>query len=372
MTTGFWTPKTPYTAMIALTLAVAAVSPVFTTVGVPGLAGRAPYAPVACGAALAALQVRTSSAAARGERPRWPWPTLLVMAALVYIPLIWYTYNWLATQELLAASALMIVRPRWLALALAAAPVIGVEAFQVWDALTTGPTLVASSLAWELIWWGVGLTLAITALYAAPRLVRAAGELQATRTEVAELAITQERLRVSRDLHDLAGQSLTAISLRGDLALALLDQDPAAARAEMATLTATARDALRDVLTVTRDGAAVDLRVEAEGARALLAAAGIETVLELTDEAIPLGARTVFAWALREGVTNVLRHSEPTSCVITASPDRLEITNDGVRPGSPRAGSGLTGLGERARAFSGHVTSGPIDDGRYRLVVEFP
>lgn len=371
MTNGFWTPKTPYPAMIALTLAVAAVSPVFTTLGVPGVAGRAPYAPVACGVALAALQVRTSSAAARGQRPRWPWPTLLVMAALVYLPMIWYTSIWWATQELLAASALMIVRPHRLAVALAAAPVIGVAALQTWYALTVWPTLAVSTFAWLLIWWGFGLTLGITALYAAPRLVRAAGELQATRTELAELAITQERLRVSRDLHDLAGQSLTAISLRGDLALALLDHDPAAARAEMATIAATARDSLRDVLTVTREGAAVDLRVEAEGARALLAAAGITTVLRLTDETIPLGARTVFAWALREGVTNVLRHSEPTTCVITASPDRLEIVNDGVRPVPLAGGSGLAGLSERARAFSGHVTSGPIEDGRYRLVVEF-
>jgi two-component system, NarL family, sensor histidine kinase DesK len=374
VTTVFWTPKTPSRAMVALILAVAAIAPVDTSLGSPGLAGRAPYAPVACGAALAALQVRTSYAASRGERPRWAWPTLLVMAAIAYMPMYWYAQNWWATLAMLGASALMLVPHRRLAVVLAAAPVISVLGYFAWNFLASYPeyrayvTLDIDTMAW----WAISLTCGVTALYGAARLVRVASELQDARTELAELAITQERLRVSRNLHDLAGQSLTAISLRGDLALALLDRDREAARAEMATLTATARNALHDVLTVTRDGAAVDLRTEAEGARALLAAAGIETVVHLGDEGIPPGVRTVFAWALREGVTNVLRHSEATTCMITASRHRLEIINDGVGSRTPGAGSGLTGLAERARAFSGRVTSGPAGDGRFQLVVEFP
>jgi two-component system sensor histidine kinase DesK len=372
VTAPFWTPKTPRRAMVALTLAIAAIGPVLTSLGSPGEAGRAPYAPAACGVALAALQVRTSYRASRGERPRWAWPTLAIMTALVYVPMCWYTANWWATQEMLGASALMLVPRRRLAVALAAAPVVGTLTFSGWSYVAVPAASPAWALAFDLAWWGIGLTCGTTALYGAARLVRVVTELQDARTELAELAITQERLRVSRDLHDLAGQSLTAISLRGDLALALLEQDRDAARAEMATLTATARSALHDVLTVTRDGAAVELRTEAEGARALLAAAGIETVVRLTDDGVPPGVRTVFAWALREGVTNVLRHSEATTCTITASPSRLEIINDGARPGPPGAGSGLTGLAERARAFSGRVTSGPASDGRFQLIVEFP
>jgi two-component system response regulator DesR len=271
--------------MVALTLAVAAISPVFTSLGSVGAPARAPYGPAVCGAALAALQVRTSYAASRGERPRWAWPTLLVMAALVYVPMHWYTWNWAGTQSMLGASALMLVPRRRLAVALAAAPVIGTLASSARGSLVSDPETSTASLVFLLEWWGIGLTCGITTLYGAARLVRVAGELQDARTELAELAIMRERLRVSRDLHDLAGQSLTAISLRGDLALALLEQDRDAARAEMATLTATARNALHDVLTVTRDGAAVDLRAEAQGARALLVAAGIETVVRLGDEA---------------------------------------------------------------------------------------
>lgn len=370
MTTAFWTPKHPRRAMVALTLAVAAISPVFASLGSPGEPARAPYVPAACGAALAALQVRNSYAASRGERPRWAWPTLIVMAVLVYAPMYWYSSNWWATQELLGASALMLVPYRRLAAVLAAAPVIGTLAYDGWTDFH--PYAGVSDIVFALCWWSIAMSCAITALYGAARLVRVVTELQEARTELAELAITQERLRVSRDLHDLAGQSLTAISLRGDLALALLEQDSDAARAEMATLTATARNALHDVLTVTRSGAAVDLRTEAEGARALLAAAGIETVLRLGDDGMPPEVRTMYAWALREGVTNVLRHSEATTCMITASRYRLEIINDGVTARPPGAGNGLTGLAERVRAFSGRVTSGPVGNGRFQLVVEVP
>jgi two-component system sensor histidine kinase DesK len=357
--------------MVALILTVAAIAPAFTSLGSPGEPSRAPYVPVACGVALAALQVRTSYAASRGERPRWPWLTLLLTAALVYTPIHWYTFNWIGTQAMLGASALMLVPRRRLAVALAAAPVIGTLAYFARAFFIVPVAPAARVVAFDVAWWGISLTCAITALYGATWLVRVVSELQDARTELAELAITQERLRVSRDLHDLAGQSLTAISLRGDLALALLAQDRDAAQAEMAKLTATARGALRDVLTVTRDGAAVDLRTEAEGARALLAAAGIETMVRLGDEEAPPAVSTVFAWALREGVTNILRHSEATTCTITASRNRLEIVNDEVRSGVPGPGSGLIGLAERARAFSGRVTSGPTGDGRFRLVVEF-
>jgi two-component system, NarL family, sensor histidine kinase DesK len=90
------------------------------------------------------------------------------------------------------------------------------------------------------------------------------------------LAIGQERLRVSRDLHDLLGQSLSAVSLKGDLAKRLLHRDLAAARAEIEGLTKVARGALRDMRAVTSDQHAVSLPTETDGATALLQAAGVE------------------------------------------------------------------------------------------------
>jgi two-component system sensor histidine kinase DesK len=309
------------------------------------------------------------------------------MVVLVYAPLPWLTYNWLATQALVMASAPMVLRSRKLAWPVAAAPAVGTA---LYFPLVFAPFLRTYLLpaGWifgyalqETVFWGIALPMSAVVIYGAARMVRGARELQAAHTELAELAIAEERLRVSRDLHDLIGQSLSAVSLRGDLALRLVGTDPVAAEAEIATLTATARAALHDMLTVTSDSADTDLQVEADGASALLAAAGVDAAVDLDPAALTLQAQTVFAWALREGVTNVLRHSAATTCsiTVTSGPDgtaTLEVANDGVRPRGPAtgstAGSGLIGLAERARAFGGELTAGPQAGGRYRLRVEIP
>jgi two-component system sensor histidine kinase DesK len=199
--------------------------------------------------------------------------------------------------------------------------------------------------------------------------------LHAARTELAELAVGRERLRVARDLHDLLGQSLSAISLKGDLAGRLLHSDASAARAEIEGLTRVARDALRGIRAVTRDQYAVSLRTEVDAAAALLATAGIGVSVELDVPDLPGPVEGMLAWAVREGVTNLLRHSDARTCSITTTRSdgtfRLEIVSDGARP--PTAGgSGLAGLAERARALSGSVAAERTRDGRFRLLVEVP
>jgi two-component system, NarL family, sensor histidine kinase DesK len=226
-----------------------------------------------------------------------------------------------------------------------------------------------------VVYWIVGLVTGAVALYGSARLVRVLDELEAAQTELAELAVGQERLRVSRDLHDLLGQSLSAVSLKGDLAIRLLHSNPPAAQAEIASLTEVARDTLRSVRAVTSDEHAVSLRTEIEGAVALLSAAGINAriALDLPDLSSPV--EKVLAWAVREGVTNVLRHSQASTCSITAARRdgmvRLEIVNDGARP-SAGEGSGLAGLTERATALSGSVSARPLGDGSFKLLLEVP
>jgi two-component system, NarL family, sensor histidine kinase DesK len=221
----------------------------------------------------------------------------------------------------------------------------------------------------------VGLATGAVALYGSARLVRVVDELDAARTELAELAVGRERLRVSRDLHDLLGHSLSAVSLKGDLAIRLLGRDPPAARVEIESLTGVAREALRGVLAVARDEHAPSLRTEADGAAALLGAAGIRARLELDLPDLAPAVETTLAWAVREGVTNVLRHSQATTCSITATSGagtvRLELVNDGVG-GATGQGSGLAGLAERARELSGSVAAGPDGDGRFRLLIQLP
>ena len=366
-----WTVRRSRWFLFGLHVALLAVGPILTIAGFDGDPGNpAVVLPVAL--AIGVLQLRHSFAAARGARPRgWPW-TLLALIVLVYLPMVRFTWDWAPMQYFVVASALMVLRG-WPAAVMIAAPLLGTAAAGIRAASVVG--VGAAQAAFYVPYWIAGLVAGAMALYGSARLVWMAEELHAARVELAELAVGRERLRVSRDLHDLLGQSLSAVSLKGDLAKRLLHRDPVAARAELEGLTQVARNALRGMRAVARDQHAVSLRAETDAATTLLSAAGIEARVDLDLPRLPGRVEAVLAWAVREGVTNVLRHSEPTACRITAGCQdgrvRLEIVNDGARPPT-RGGSGLAGLGERARALSGSVSSERTRDGRFRLAVELP
>jgi two-component system sensor histidine kinase DesK len=356
--------------LFGLHLALVAVAPVFTITGFEDNSGN-PAIVVLAAVTIGALQLRHSLASARGERPRgWPW-TLLALTILVYLPILWFAMDWAPMQYFVIASAAMLLRG-WPAAIAVAAPLLATAAGVVGDA-PVGESVAREALA--VVYWIVGLVTGAVALYGSARLVRVLDELHATRAQLAELAVGRERLRVSRDLHDLLGHSLSAVSLKGDLALRLLRSDPPAARAEIASLTEIARDTLRGVRTVTSDEHTVSLRTETKGAAALLEAAGVDARIDVDLTGLPPPMDNMLAWAVREGVTNVLRHSQASTCSITAGRGdgraRLEIVNDGVQAPSGE-GTGLAGLTERATALSGSVTAGPVGDGRFRLLVEVP
>ena len=357
--------------LLGLHIALLAVAPVFTITGFEGDPGS-PAIAVLAALAIGALQLRHSFAAARGERPRrWPW-TLLALIVLVYLPMVWFGMGWAPMQYFVMASAVMLLRG-WPAGIAAAAPLLATAAWVVGEGRLPGESAAQETLA--VIYWTVGLATGAVALYSAARLVRVLDELEATRTELAELAIGRERLRISRDLHDLLGHSLSAISLKGDLARRLLPSNVHAARAEIEGLTEVARDALRGVHAVTRDKHALSLRTETDGAAALLGAAGIDARIEVDLPDLPRPTEDVLAWAVREGITNVLRHSQATTCSVTAARRdamvRLEIVNDGARR-SAGGGNGLAGLAARAAALSGSAAGGYTPGGRFRLLVQIP
>jgi two-component system sensor histidine kinase DesK len=214
-------------------------------------------------------------------------------------------------------------------------------------------------------------------LYVAVRLVRVVDELHLVRSELAEVAVGRERLRFSRDLHDLLGQSLSAIALKGDLALRLLRRDPEAARTEVVDMTSLARDTLHGMRAVAHDEHTVSLAQEADGAAALLAAAGITSTVDVSSAGLADTTQEMFAWAVREGVTNILRHSDAQACSITVAwhdgQARLTIVSDGARPPARSGdGTGLAGLADRAAALSGSVTAGRGGGDLFHLVVEIP
>jgi two-component system sensor histidine kinase DesK len=367
-----WLTRRARWFLAAMNAPFIAECPIWTIIGLGGGKSGSPALVVPLGLAIGVLQLRHSFAAARGQRPAgWQW-TFLALAAVVYLPMFWFTWNWAATQILLIASAAMLLRG-WLRVAAVAAPILGTAATAI--AVDWAGQWPPSRIVYDGIAWSGDFLLYSAALYAAVRLVKAADELYAARTEQAEGAVGQERLRVSRDLHDLLGQSLSAISLKGDLALRLLPFDPTRARSEIESLTGVARSALHDVLAIARDEHWVSLRGEIDAAAALLTAAGIEVRMNTDLAEPPEHAQEVLAWAVREGTTNVLRHSEARTCSIAlAAGDEgvwLEVANDGARAPSGR-GSGLTGLAERAEAVSGSISAEATGDGRFRLRVWIP
>lgn len=167
----------------------------------------------------------------------------------------------------------------------------------------------------------------------------------------ADLAVAEERLRFSRDLHDIFGRTLTTVAVKSDLAAELAEHGRAdAAAGEMRAVHALAQEALTEVRQVVAGYRTPELASELLGARSLLQSSGIEVriVGEAGDD-----APEVLAWVAREAVTNVLRHANATHCEIRVSPQSVEIMNDGAPGGAREFGSGLSGLRDRMRAAGG-------------------
>ncbi len=234
---------------------------------------------------------------------------------------------------------------------------------------------------------GDGVTVGVTVgtisltLFMLSALGRTNRQLLAARRELADVAVAEERSRIARDLHDTLGRSLSVIALKSELAGRLLPGDPTRAASEIADVERVARDALGSVRETVGGYRQPSLAAELTGARAALAAAGISSHVEAAPGALPRDVDALLGWAVREGVTNVLRHSQASSARIRVFADRgsraVEVTDDG--PGAPERrmepdlpGTGLVGLRERAGRLGGTVDAGPLEDRGFRLLVTVP
>ncbi len=169
-------------------------------------------------------------------------------------------------------------------------------------------------------------------------------DLLRARDENARLAVADERSRFARDLHDILGHSLTVITVKAELASRMLDVDPARARAELDDLERLSRDALADVRRAAHGYHDLTLPGELARAREALRAADIDAELPNSTDEVPSELRELFAWTVREGVTNVIRHSGATRCTVRLAPREVEVRDDGTGPGTPdRSGAGPDG-----------------------------
>ncbi|MFD8556758.1 histidine kinase [Streptosporangium canum] len=350
-------PDSAYSLSVTVLLVVLAgfAAKVLIYVPVQALAGA-----VACLAVLGVLQFR-------GTRDR-PLLSLSVQAVLSFLPILWYGRGWLNVPGFLAGSLLLALPPSlsWPLVVLAMAGVASAGVL-----LSLGVSVVVNLTISVLV---TGLVVSGLA-----RLTQSIKELQATREEPARAAIAQERLRVARDLHDLLGHNLAAILLKSELVRRLLDRDPERARTELGDIVVISERARADMRAVSGDHLELSLEEEAASARAMLTTAGIEVMINLDHDPLPMfndpAVNTVLSAVLREAVTNVLRHSGARRCRIETEYVRgllqLTIANDGFSSDAvrPQAGTGLGNLTTRLAIVGGRLTAGPEEDGWFRLRV---
>lgn len=338
--------------------------------------------------------------------PSWPapgryrLPGLAVLALLAVVFCLFYGQTgavglWIFVSS---ASGLLVASRRW-----AARAVLGCFAcYSVfsWTTHVQGTDYLSNVLPVFIGFAMIGLR----------RQFELTAELSQAREEVAQLAVSEERLRLARDMHDLTGQSLSMITLKSELAARLLGRLPESTerdrvRDEIEQVAAVSRQTLRDIREAVSGYRRPTLAVEIITARAALASAGItardDADLTLLSGTFDLDVEAALAWCLREAVTNVVRHSGADSCRISlgrrGAALTLTVRDDGrghARPGDcdreqaatgptagtrissaparPAAGTGLHGMAERLSAVGGSLEIRPDSNPGFCLVASVP
>lgn len=238
----------------------------------------------------------------------------------------------------------------------------------------TPPLLLVTMVARALPLIGIGCAAAVLT-----SLARTNAELHAAQAQLARLAVDEERARLSRDLHDLLGHNLSLMALKAELATRLLDQPEHPATEEIQDLKLMARSALADLREVVSGARLPTLAGELEGARIAAQAAAIDLLVE--DEQAGVLApdvEAVCAWIVREGMTNVVKHSGARRCRLRIEQHGgtvvVVVADDGRGGSGSVRGSGLKGLGERIAALGGGLDVRPRGGvlGGFQLAARLP
>jgi two-component system sensor histidine kinase DesK len=320
------------------------------------------------------LQIVHSRPLAR-QSPYWHRVTTLLLQGLFcFVPFVLFGIVWGAMGGFLAGSVLLLLP------GLAAWPLYGAIGLSLftYSALEGGSVLdsvyaMEATLVTGLVVFGLSsLTGLVTRLHA-------------HRADLARFAVASERVRFSRDLHDLLGYNLSAITLKTELVRRLVPDMPEAAQNETESVLALSRQSLADVRKVATGYRDMSLFEETAVTCSMLESAGIEVETAIDIGSLPSQIDTVLATVLREGVTNALRHSRVHHCTIRCWEENGMVTlclaNDGVDPeeaarepqqADDPGGSGLGNLTHRLTRVGGSLTTHLGDDGWFRMVARAP
>ena len=247
-------------------------------------------------------------------------------------------------------------------------------------------TLIIDGLLMVAAWWlGDGTRRRLEAVAAAQQ---RAAELERAREELARRAVTEERLRIARELHDVVAHSMSIIAVQSGVGVHVLDSQPEEARKALVAVEATSRQALvemRRLLGVLRQEAeprgslapAPGL-AELEALTAEVARAGVrvEVRIEGTPTELPAGLDLSAYRIVQEALTNVVRHAGPATARVAVryAPGRMsvEVVDDGRGGDHGDQGHGIPGMRERAALYGGTLEAGPLPGGGFRVAATLP
>ena len=296
------------------------------------------------------------------EKKRWQ---LVALGAMVVVGVLYAPSNVGACCFFIFAAALLPYILENEAAVLAAIGVIAaIVGLETW--------LLHLSVWFALYAIGLSVVVGGTNIYFAQR-TRMYYKLKTANAEIEHLAKVAERERIARDLHDVLGHTLSVIILKSELAGKLIDRDPQRAKAEIADVERTSREALAEVRSTIRGYRANNLRSELKQATAALETAGVAVNSQLAEVSLTPVQESVVALVVREAVTNVVRHAAAHNCLLRLMPQNgnclLEIHDDGRGSGA-NEGHGLRGMRERIEALGGTLLR-QNNEGT-RLTIEFP
>jgi two-component system, NarL family, sensor histidine kinase DesK len=321
--------------------------------------------------ALLVLQLAYFSRPHRHRDVPLKYAMLVAQAGLVYLPFLQYGQEWVSRPGFLAGSVLLVLNA---AVAMPLSALVVASTGWIQYQLTGSGTDVAYTAVSTVI---TGLV-----VFGLTRLTNLVTELHAARNELAQLAVAKERLRFARDLHDLLGMSLSAITLKSELTSRLIADHPARASKELAEILTVSRQALADVRLVASGYRQLSLDEECDSAESVLTIADVVVELRRDYGDLPERTGTLLATVLREGVTNVLRHSKAERCDIQIKQSErsvlIDMVNDGALPEpdhrdiSNGSGSGLRNLSERVQTVRGALVAEQLPNERFRLRATIP